>query len=86
MNFNALFYESQHFEGNFSLCVVQHLSILFVFVLKPLSVVCCIHSFLTGCNFLIRENPCLRTPVLWKQPPSRTFFSGKCVLYVIQCL
>ncbi|XP_042721799.1 phosphatidylserine decarboxylase proenzyme, mitochondrial isoform X3 [Lagopus muta] len=34
-------------------------------------------SFLTGCNFLICENPCIRTPVLWKQPPSRTFFSDR---------
>ncbi|EOB07774.1 Phosphatidylserine decarboxylase proenzyme [Anas platyrhynchos] len=34
-------------------------------------------SLLTSSNFLIHENLCIRTRVLWKQPPSRTFFSDR---------
>ncbi|GAB0196852.1 phosphatidylserine decarboxylase proenzyme, mitochondrial [Grus japonensis] len=34
-------------------------------------------SLLTSCNFLIHENLCVRPGVLWKQPPSRTFFSDR---------
>lgn len=33
MDFNALLYESRYFEGNFPLCVVQPLNVLFTFAL-----------------------------------------------------
>ncbi|KAM6317909.1 phosphatidylserine decarboxylase proenzyme, mitochondrial-like [Podargus strigoides] len=40
-------------------------------------------SLLTGCKFPIQENLCVRTGVLWKQPPSRTFFSDRKKLHTV---
>ncbi|XP_017587706.1 PREDICTED: phosphatidylserine decarboxylase proenzyme, mitochondrial isoform X1 [Corvus brachyrhynchos] len=34
-------------------------------------------SLLCSCNLLVRKNLCVRAGVLWKQPPSRTFFSDR---------
>ncbi|XP_062360708.1 phosphatidylserine decarboxylase proenzyme, mitochondrial isoform X3 [Cinclus cinclus] len=34
-------------------------------------------SLLCRCNFLVHKNLCVRAGVLWKQPPSRTFFSDR---------
>ncbi|KAM7034303.1 phosphatidylserine decarboxylase proenzyme, mitochondrial-like [Acridotheres tristis] len=34
-------------------------------------------SLLCSCNLLVHKNLCIRAGVLWKQPPSRTFFSDR---------
>uniref|UniRef100_A0A8C3MWB4 Phosphatidylserine decarboxylase n=1 Tax=Geospiza parvula TaxID=87175 RepID=A0A8C3MWB4_GEOPR len=34
-------------------------------------------SLLCSCNLLVQRNLCVRAGVLWKQPPSRTFFSDR---------
>uniref|UniRef100_A0A8C9MKC0 Phosphatidylserine decarboxylase n=1 Tax=Serinus canaria TaxID=9135 RepID=A0A8C9MKC0_SERCA len=46
------------------------------FVLKQ-PLLCCICSLLCSCNLLVHRNLCVRAGVLWKQPPSRTFFSDR---------
>ncbi|XP_059719205.1 phosphatidylserine decarboxylase proenzyme, mitochondrial-like [Haemorhous mexicanus] len=34
-------------------------------------------SLLCSCNLLVHRSLCVRAGVLWKQPPSRTFFSDR---------
>lgn len=85
-----------HFKENFSQCysgseckIITALSCLCLhystFVVKQLFLVCCTCSLLTSYNFLIYEHLGVRTGVLWKQPPSRTFFSGKWWLVSTWC-